>query len=42
VLNLGQERIISVHPETARQIVRSPYFNGDVQVGGGLAGFGGM
>ncbi|GAB4818895.1 hypothetical protein N2152v2_005941 [Parachlorella kessleri] len=31
-LNLGQERIISVHPETARQIVRSPYFNGDVQV----------
>ena len=31
VLNLGNERIISVHQGTARQIVRSPYFNGDVQ-----------
>lgn len=31
ILNLGGERIISVHPETARQIVRSPHFNGDVQ-----------
>jgi hypothetical protein len=31
ILNLGDERIISVHPETARQIVRSPKFTGDVQ-----------
>lgn len=31
VLNLGDQRIISVHKETARQIVKSPYFNGDVQ-----------
>lgn len=32
VLNLGDERIISVHMETARQLVQSPYFNGDVKV----------
>ena len=31
VLNLGNERIISVHMETARQIVQSPHFHGDVQ-----------
>lgn len=31
VLNLGNERIISVHLETARQIVASPHFHGDVQ-----------
>ena len=31
ILNLGNERIISVHMETARQIVQSPYFTGDVQ-----------
>ena len=31
VLNLGNERIISVHMETARQIVQSPHFYGDVQ-----------
>lgn len=31
VLNLGGERIISVHAPTARTIVRSPHFNGDVQ-----------
>lgn len=31
ILNLGNQRIISVHPETARTIVRSPYFTGDVQ-----------
>ena len=31
VLNLGNERIISVHQSTARQIVRSPHFHGDVQ-----------
>lgn len=37
VLSLGQERIISVHAETARQIVRSPFFNGDVQVCAGVA-----
>ena len=30
-LNLGGERIISVHMETARQIVQSPHFFGDVQ-----------
>lgn len=32
VLNLGNERIISVHRETARQIVNSPHFHGDVQL----------
>ena len=31
ILNLGNERIISVHMETARQIVQSPHFFGDVQ-----------
>ncbi|KAK9829371.1 hypothetical protein WJX72_005446 [[Myrmecia] bisecta] len=31
VLNLGDSRIISVHPPTARQIVRDPHFHGDVQ-----------
>lgn len=31
ILNLGNSRIISVHPETARQIVRFPGFSGDVQ-----------
>lgn len=31
ILNLGNERIISVHMETARQIVQSPHFYGDVQ-----------
>jgi N-dimethylarginine dimethylaminohydrolase len=31
VLNLGEHRIIAVHPEAARQIVKSPYFDGDVQ-----------
>jgi arginine deiminase len=31
ILNLGNERIISVHMETARQIVNSPHFSGDVQ-----------
>lgn len=31
ILNLGKSRIISVHPETARQIVRFPGFSGDVQ-----------
>ena len=31
ILNLGNSRIISVHPETARQIVRCPEFTGDVQ-----------
>ncbi|PSC74328.1 Arginine deiminase [Micractinium conductrix] len=31
VVNLGNERIISVHMETARQIVQSPHFYGDVQ-----------
>lgn len=31
ILNLGNERIISVHPETARDIVRSEHFKGDVQ-----------
>ncbi|KAK2079528.1 hypothetical protein QBZ16_001922 [Prototheca wickerhamii] len=30
-LNLGDERIVSVHQDTARQIVRSPHFGGDVQ-----------
>jgi len=32
VLNLGKGKIISVHPGTARQIVRCPEFTGDVQV----------
>ena len=32
VLNLGQSRIISVHPGMARKIVSSPHFSGDVQV----------
>jgi len=31
VLNLGDQRVISVHMETARQIVQSPHFTGDVQ-----------
>ena len=31
ILNLGDQRIISVHPEAARKIVRSPFFTGDVQ-----------
>jgi arginine deiminase len=31
VLNLGEQRIIAVHPEAARQIVKSPHFTGDVQ-----------
>lgn len=31
MLNLGNENIISVHMETARQIVQSPHFFGDVQ-----------
>ena len=31
ILNLGNSRIISVHAETARQIVRFPGFSGDVQ-----------
>ncbi len=31
ILNLGNSRIISVHPQTARQIVRFPGFSGDVQ-----------
>lgn len=34
VLNLGDSRIISVHPGTARQIVRHPDFKGVVQVRG--------
>lgn len=39
VLNLGNGRIISVHPPSARQIVKHPAFKGDVQVrGGGRAG----
>ncbi|KAG2426169.1 hypothetical protein HXX76_013150 [Chlamydomonas incerta] len=32
VLNLGDSRIVSVHPPSARQIVRDPRFKGDVQV----------
>ncbi|GIL80090.1 hypothetical protein Vretimale_12910 [Volvox reticuliferus] len=32
VLNLGESRIISVHAQSARQIVKDPRFNGDVQV----------
>ena len=31
-MNLGSSRIISVHPESARQIVRDPHFKGDVRV----------
>lgn len=31
VLNLGDSRIISVHPPSARQIVRDPDFTGDVR-----------
>lgn len=31
-LNLGNERIISVHMETARQLVQDPHFTGDVRV----------
>ena len=31
ILNLGDQRIISVHPEMARRIVRSERFAGDVQ-----------
>ena len=32
VLNMGDSKIISVHANTARQIVRDPHFHGDVQV----------
>ncbi|MEW5307832.1 MAG: hypothetical protein WDW36_010207 [Sanguina aurantia] len=32
VLNLGNSRIISVHAASARKIVKSPHFKGDVQV----------
>ncbi|CAD7696331.1 unnamed protein product [Ostreobium quekettii] len=32
VLNLGGGRILSVHPLSARQLVRSPHFHGTVQV----------
>ena len=32
ILNLGESRIISVHPAMARKIVSSPHFTGDVQV----------
>eukprot|EP00798_Chlamydomonas_sp_ICE-L_P013898 gene13898-19825_t len=32
VLNLGDSRIISVHSPSARQIVKSPYFKGDIHV----------
>ena len=31
ILNLGNSRIISVHPETARQMERRPEVTGDVQ-----------
>lgn len=31
ILNLGDGRIISVHPQAARQIVKFPHFVGDVQ-----------
>lgn len=34
VLNLGNGRIISVHADSARQIVKHPAFKGDVQVRG--------
>jgi arginine deiminase len=33
VLNLGNSRIISVNPASARRIVKDPHFKGDVQVG---------
>lgn len=36
VLNLGKGRIISVHAPSARQIVKSHEFQGDVQVSGTL------
>ncbi len=32
VLNLGNSKVLSVHANTARQIVRCPHFHGDVQV----------
>jgi hypothetical protein len=32
VLNLGNSRIISVNPASARRIVKDPHFKGDVQV----------
>jgi N-dimethylarginine dimethylaminohydrolase len=32
VLNLGDSRVVSVHPESARQIVKSQHFKGDVRV----------
>lgn len=32
VLNLGDSNILSCHPETARQIIRSPHFKGNVQL----------
>jgi len=32
ILNLGESRIVSVHPAMARKIVSSPHFSGDVQV----------
>jgi hypothetical protein len=32
VLNLGEGRIVGVHAKSARQIVKSPFFSGDVQV----------
>lgn len=32
VLNLGNSKVLSVHANTARQIVRSPHFKGEVQV----------
>ena len=32
ILNMGDSKIISVHANTARQIVRNPHFHGDVQV----------
>lgn len=33
MLNLGDSKKVSVHAVSARQIVRDPRFNGDVQVG---------
>lgn len=32
VLNLGNSKVLSVHANTARQIVRDPKFKGEVQV----------
>lgn len=32
ILNLGNSRIIAVHADSARQIVRDQHFTGDVQV----------